>query len=51
MSFRAELISDTHLNMWKYKPDELVKIFSLKSDSRVLKLPPRVVLEFLIVFG
>jgi hypothetical protein len=36
MSFRAELISDTHLNMWKYKPDKLMKIFSLQAPNLIL---------------
>jgi hypothetical protein len=36
MSFRAEVISDTHLNMWKYKPDKLMKIFSLQAPNLIL---------------
>lgn len=34
--FKAEVISDTHLNMWKSKPDEMVKIFSLKTPNLIL---------------
>ena len=34
--FDAEVISDTHLNMWKYKPDELVKLFSLQTPNLIL---------------
>ena len=36
MAFHAEVISDTHLNMWKYKPDQLMKIFSLKAPNLIL---------------
>jgi len=27
MEFRAEVISDTHLNLWKYKPEQITSIF------------------------
>jgi predicted phosphodiesterase len=36
MIFRAEVISDTHLNMWKYKPDKLMQIFSLQAPNLIL---------------
>jgi len=36
MGFHGEVISDTHLNMWKYKPDELMQIFSLQAPNLVL---------------
>lgn len=34
--FRAEVISDTHLNMWKHKPEQMVKIFSLQAPNLIL---------------
>jgi len=34
--FEAEVISDTHLNMWKHKPDRLMKIFSLQTPNLIL---------------
>jgi len=33
--FNAEVISDTHLNTWNYKPEEIVKIFSLKAPNLI----------------
>jgi len=36
MSFKGELISDTHLNMWKYKPDQIDDIFTKKSPNLIL---------------
>lgn len=35
-NFEAEVISDTHLNMWKHKPDRLMKIFSLQTPNLIL---------------
>lgn len=32
----AEVISDTHLNLWNYKPEEISKIFPGTSDTLIL---------------
>ena len=34
--FTAEVISDTHLNMWKYKPEQLVQLFSFQTPNLIL---------------
>jgi predicted phosphodiesterase len=34
--FRAEVISDTHLNMWKYKPEQILKLFTLSEPNLIL---------------
>lgn len=34
--FHAEVISDTHLNLWKYKPEQILPIFSLKTPNLIL---------------
>jgi len=34
--FHAEIISDTHLNMWKYKSDQIVPIYSLQTPNLIL---------------
>ena len=31
--FRAEVISDTHLNLWNYTPEEIANIFPVKPSS------------------
>ena len=36
MVFQAEVISDTHLNMWKYKSDKLKTLFSLNTSNLIL---------------
>lgn len=36
MSFQGEVISDTHLNMWKYKPEQIDAIFTKKSPNLIL---------------
>jgi len=34
--FQAEVISDTHLNLWKYKPEEISAIFPGTSPNLIL---------------
>lgn len=36
MSFEGEVISDTHLNMWKYNAEQLNEIYTKKSPNLIL---------------
>jgi len=36
MSFEGEVISDTHLNMWKYSPEQINAIYTKKAPNLIL---------------